>query len=76
MFADDPKHSGQAHSGSLKLRVGVEALEHTEQFVGRLHIEARPIISHEDDCRFTWSLDAVDFDHGFGPTTGILRRIA
>jgi len=76
VFSNDPMHSGQTHSGSFKFRVGVEALEYAEQFLGIFHVEAHAVIAHENDCRFTRLLDAVDFDHRAGPATGVLQSIA
>ena len=75
MFLNDPMHGGQTHSGSFKFRVGVEALEYAEQSLGVFHVEASAVIAHENDCRFTRLLDAVDFDHGAGLATGVLQSI-
>src|SRR5690349_727147 len=43
---DDALHRGQANSGSLKLLLGMQALEGCEQLVDVSHVEADAVVAH------------------------------
>jgi len=71
VFLNDPMHCDQTHPGSFKIPSRCGSAEIPEQSLGVFHVEASAAIAHENDRRFTRSVDAVDFDHGAGPATGV-----
>jgi len=46
---NDAMHGYQADSGSGKFAIAVKALKDTEQLTGMLHVEARSIVSEEQN---------------------------
>jgi hypothetical protein len=58
-------HRGQTHPGSFKFRVGVEALKHTELFVGVLSVEARALSDGRSVARKVGSKSHKATIHGF-----------
>ena len=44
MSRDDASDGREAHAGALEIDRGVQPLEHTEQLIDVLHVEAGPIV--------------------------------
>jgi hypothetical protein len=55
-------HGGQTYSGAFKRVVGMEALEHTEQFVRVFHVEAHSIIPNEYYYVIRFLVGTANFD--------------
>lgn len=61
MALDDPAHAGQTDAGALEFFHSVQALKHTEQLVGVLHVEAHTVVTDVDD-NFFGTLFGADLD--------------
>ena len=46
---DNPLHRGQSHTSSGKFAGAVQALKHTKQFIGVLHVETRAVIANKQN---------------------------
>ena len=68
MPLDDAPHVGQADGRPFELVFGMQPLKHAEQFVGVLHVEARPVVANKNPG-LRLCLLAADMDPrpGFGP---------
>ena len=78
MFAHDPLHGRETYARSFEILGAVQALKHTEQFVRVFHVEAHPIIPHEN--RFppgNHSFAHRDFGRGSGASIfhGICQQV-
>src|ERR1041384_6268321 len=74
MPLDDPLHDGQADAMALKLFLGVQPLEYTEQLFRILHLKTDAVVADEVDI-FPVSLFAADLNEGIFRVAGELERI-
>src|SRR5262245_38986872 len=72
---DDAVRDGQAHARALELARTVQPLEHAEQLVGVLHVEARAVVRDRKD-HFPAFDAAADADARLRPLRAVLEGIA
>ena len=74
MLLNNSLDGGQAHARPFEVFGAVQALEHSEEFVGVLHVEAHAVIAHEHSGRFLLMLKSY-FDDGLLPRAGKLDGV-
>jgi hypothetical protein len=73
---DDPLHNGEAHASPLVFIGAMEPLEHPEELIGMMHIEAGAIISDKVHRRAVRFRSAADLDGGGVSVARKLDRVA
>src|SRR5205807_236876 len=48
VFVNNALHRGQAYAGAFEIFAAMQALEHAEELIGMLHVEADAVIAHEN----------------------------
>jgi len=75
MAVDNALNRRKPYSGAFKLFSGMQALEHAEQLVDILHVEACAVVPHEDLYVIFRRVVAADLDFGARSHPGELDRI-
>src|SRR6266404_4333769 len=71
---NDPPHVSEADAGAFELSCRMQALEHAEEFVGILHVEAYAIVADEERG-FVVRLGGADLDSGPLALAGVFQGI-